>query len=358
MARSKSPSRNVAPDIEISQISDPTTRKNFQNIKQFLENETPLTGFRFVEFTIPAAKTNFQFHHSLGFVPRDVIIARVTGAGSVTFNFDKFDDQSISVTSTDACHVRAFIGTYQKDTSAATLESAPQPQTWYTAPVVATNVTNVTTAATGPTYKKPLITTLTASSGIFTPDPLALYRRVKLAGGGGGGAGASTSSPVSGAAGGTTSFGAWTAIGGGGGNTAGGLGGVGGVKGTGTEVLRTAGGSGTGSGGTNQNGSSGGQGGSNWFGGSGGGGYGNFTAGATNAFGGIDGTGGGGGGGGTGVSHVSGGGGGAGECVEFISTESSPVAFAVGPGGTHGSGNQTAGGDGGRGTIIVEEYYQ
>lgn len=121
------------PTMVLGQIKDEYTQRNFQAIQQFFEQEGQLNGFRFIEFSVDAASEDFRFSHNLGFVPRDVVITRVTGSGTVTLNYDKFNNNTISLTTTGACHVRGFIGTYSKDLSADTLESAPQPQTFATA---------------------------------------------------------------------------------------------------------------------------------------------------------------------------------------------------------------------------------
>jgi hypothetical protein len=92
----------------------------------------------------------------------------------------------------------------------------------------------------------PTVQRFTSGSGTYTPTSGAVRGRVRMCGSGGGGAADVTKN---GSGGNTTTFGSWTALGGGGGtvNTAGGSGGSGGSNGTGTLVTRLAGGSGTGS---------------------------------------------------------------------------------------------------------------
>jgi hypothetical protein len=199
------------------------------------------------------------------------------------------------------------------------------------------------------------VTKLTSGTSTYTPPAGCLKVRVRMCGSGAGGS--STNAVNVGGAGNQSSYGAWTALGGGApsGNV-GGVGGTGGVNGTGVLVDRIQGGDGaTGPGlGTatvNIN-APGGRGGTNPFGGAG-----------SNNYGGAGGVGkpntgaGGSGGGMAGNNSNAGAGGGAGEYVEFWVINPVAVTYVVGAAGTGGSGSGNAGGNGAAGVIVIEEFY-
>lgn len=205
----------------------------------------------------------------------------------------------------------------------------------------------------------PTMQRFTSGSGTYTPAAGVAWIRVRMVAGGGGGGGVVSGAP--GTVGGNTSFGAWTTIGGGGGGagvatpgvaSAGPGGGqnTSGANGTGTLVVRVAGGDGAvgpppiASSGNYASGYA--LGGSSYFSGVS---YG--VPGATPVIGA------GGPGAGSNNSGASqGGGGGAGEYVEFLVNAPAALAYSVGAGGAGGTG--TYGGFvGAPGVILVEEHY-
>lgn len=206
------------------------------------------------------------------------------------------------------------------------------------------------------TSTTPKVTKLTAASGTFTTStsPAPLYIRVRMSGGGGGGGGAGTTG-ATGGTGGSSSFGtSLLFVTGGGGGAYATIGGVGGTAtiGTGASGINLSGGSGTAAvAGAPTSYPFGGNGGTNSFGGS-----------VSSSQNGTDEAGSGGGGGsGTSTSTFSGSGGGAGGYIDAIIT--SPAAtytYTVGIGGSGGTNglSGTPGGIGGKGVIIVEEFFQ
>ena len=58
--------------------------------------------------------TNEKVSHNLDFVPKDIIQTSSIGVGVLTFNFDKFDDTLLDITTTGSITVRAFIGTFEE----------------------------------------------------------------------------------------------------------------------------------------------------------------------------------------------------------------------------------------------------
>lgn len=174
---------------------------------------------------------------------------------------------------------------------------------------------------------------------------------IKMIGGGGGGGAAITNT---GSTGGTTTFNSINAVGGSGGvpaGTVGRAGGIGGTGGTGSASQRFAGSAG-GNGSATTTG--GGNGGSGIFGA--GAGLGGPAATAQNGVAAAANTGAGGGGAVTAGNAA--GGGGAGEYVEIVITApAATYTYTVGAVGAGGTAGTNAGGNGGTGMIIVEEYY-
>jgi hypothetical protein len=223
-----------------------------------------------------------------------------------------------------------------------------------------TNVLTVTggvpvwAAAAGGSTTPPTKQYLTSGSGATYTTPANCKKIIiQMIGAGGGGAAATTNA---GATGGTTTFNSINAAGGGGGNPSDGLGGVGGTGGTGSASLRLPGSAGCSITAATTS-STGGAGAPGIFGtgaprqGAATGGTAAGVAGGTN-------TGAGGSGGFATVSTQHGAGGGAGEFVEFsITTPSATYTYTVGTGGNGGAAGVQAGGNGGSGLIIVEEYY-
>lgn len=101
-----------APQLLIKEINDTYVQNNFKNLREYFQKQNQLLNFNFVEFNFPAAVTNQKIAHGLGLVPQDVIITRLTGAGSITMNWALFDGTNIDITTTDACRIRLFVGSY------------------------------------------------------------------------------------------------------------------------------------------------------------------------------------------------------------------------------------------------------
>lgn len=94
----------------IQEIADKYVQDNFQRLLNYIRNENALEGFRLVTVTFKGAETRLV-PHKLGFQPSDAILLSKQGNGSVTFNFDSFSGENISVTSTGAATIRVLVGT-------------------------------------------------------------------------------------------------------------------------------------------------------------------------------------------------------------------------------------------------------
>lgn len=100
-------------NLIIHLVEDAYARENFQRISDFFKIQNHLFNFKHFEIVFNQAETNFLFRHGLGFVPKDVIQTSVVGAGVLTWNYGLFDSQNLNITTTGACTVRFFVGTYR-----------------------------------------------------------------------------------------------------------------------------------------------------------------------------------------------------------------------------------------------------
>jgi hypothetical protein len=371
MAQSPYQNSKFAPSLEVNKINDPEVRRNFQNLTEFIARQSQLAGFQMIEFSFSQATENAVIRHSLGYVPKDVIITKSIGPGEITLNFGKFTSQEIVVSATDACEVRAFIGTYQNSGSAAqSASSSGLDDTQLTQVVGGNTVTTAVSSSSTSSDGTPTVQKFTSGSGIYTlpSSPRPAYIRVRMVGGGGGGSGSGSTTGTAGGTGGTTTFGTslLTANGGAGyTNTANPAQG-GGTATLGTGVIGTAiqGGTGRAGGFTRVAfDASGGSGAASPFGGAGGGGGGvqsiSTTAAGVAA---VANTGSGGGGAGVLnlINHYIGGGGSAGGYIDAIIVDPADnYNYTVGAAGTAGTAGTAgfAGGAGGSGYIEVTEFY-
>lgn len=98
----------------IDQIKDITVRESLQWMYDYLQ-AVPLLSSNFEHFEqeFLKAETEVSVPHRLGFVPKDVIETYKTGAGAVTFVYEKFSPTNLVITTTGPCVLRFFAGRYQ-----------------------------------------------------------------------------------------------------------------------------------------------------------------------------------------------------------------------------------------------------
>lgn len=112
------------PNLLTKEIQDIFTRKNFQSLVEYFQNQNQLVNFEFFELNLTAATAGVQtLSHELGYTPKDVLITQMTGNGAIAFQFGAFTSTSISYTATGPCRVRFFLGTYFGDTSTVAAQS-------------------------------------------------------------------------------------------------------------------------------------------------------------------------------------------------------------------------------------------
>lgn len=100
------------PKLSLQDIVDLVLRRNFENLDAFLKQNPQLDGFKFFEINPKGTILDGVITHNLGFKPQDVILTHFSGTGTVTFNYDKFTTTKAYYTTTGACRMRFFIGTY------------------------------------------------------------------------------------------------------------------------------------------------------------------------------------------------------------------------------------------------------
>lgn len=104
------------PELITKDIPDVYVRENFKRIAAFFTKQPILkTGLQLKEVEFLTSETNALIPHGLGFVPTDAWFTSTKGPGIATFNYDLFDTVNINVTTTGACVVRFFVGTYKEE---------------------------------------------------------------------------------------------------------------------------------------------------------------------------------------------------------------------------------------------------
>jgi hypothetical protein len=94
-------------------IKDERVRESIQWIYEYLIAQQILTtNFQFFSVTVTAAVTALLVPHNLGFRPKDIIVTSVTNGQTATFIYDSFTATNISLTTSGACTVRFFGGSY------------------------------------------------------------------------------------------------------------------------------------------------------------------------------------------------------------------------------------------------------
>ena len=108
------------PQLLVTEIKDEYTRRNFEALKKYFEEQNQLLDFKFVEMDFEEAVSEVKVRHGLTVIPRDLLRLEVTGPGTITFHRGLFDKTYMVVSTTDAVHVRMLVGLY-KDSGATAL---------------------------------------------------------------------------------------------------------------------------------------------------------------------------------------------------------------------------------------------
>ena len=175
MALSSLTSQQV-PYLYVSEISEDTyVRKNFENLVNYFQANNQLVGFRFFSQTFSAAVKNFKIAHGLGFIPQDLIITSATGSGTVQFNRGLWDKNNLDLTTTGACRIRFFIGTYWNNVATVALVSSDVTQSSALVGTNATALTPPTVAGTTATTTSTTTTTTTTTTVQAPTGSIMMY---------------------------------------------------------------------------------------------------------------------------------------------------------------------------------------
>lgn len=129
-------SNQANPQIFTREITDIFIRNNFQNLADYFFKQNQLLNFKFVELVFTQATANFLYPHGLGYVPQDIIVTKIVGAGIVQFNHGLFDNVNVNITVTGACRIRFYLGSYWNYQSSAVPSSSDISQ-YYSSPSTA-----------------------------------------------------------------------------------------------------------------------------------------------------------------------------------------------------------------------------
>lgn len=99
------------PFLNINLVQDPIARKNFEALDQYFRLQNQLLDFKFFEVVFDAAETGRKVSHGLPFIPLDIIVTRLSGAGEVTFQYGEFTTSELCLDASGPCRIRFFAGT-------------------------------------------------------------------------------------------------------------------------------------------------------------------------------------------------------------------------------------------------------
>ena len=100
------------PQIFVKEVQDILLRKNFQNLSDYFTKQNQFLNFAFQELVFTGAVTSQAIPHSLGVIPQDIIVTKITGAGTATFLHGSFTSTNMYISTSGACRIRFFYGTY------------------------------------------------------------------------------------------------------------------------------------------------------------------------------------------------------------------------------------------------------
>lgn len=102
----------VRPILQVKEINDTYLRRNFQSLDDYFKSQNQLLDFKFLDIVFTGAETNRKIAHGLGVVPVDLIRLALVGPGVLTFDRSLFDKNYLYISSSGACRVRMFVGSY------------------------------------------------------------------------------------------------------------------------------------------------------------------------------------------------------------------------------------------------------
>lgn len=102
-------------DLVLEKIQDAHIKEALENLSDFFRGQPFIEPeWQFFEKEYTGAVTDDLIRHTLGGVPKDVLVTSTIGAGSVTFKYADFTKDFLVVSTSGAVKVRFFAGTYVK----------------------------------------------------------------------------------------------------------------------------------------------------------------------------------------------------------------------------------------------------
>lgn len=96
-------------------LEDLRLLKNYELIQDAFQNDAVNKfDWRFLTFTTTAAVTNLLVPHGINCIPTDILSTR--SEGGITFNYSRFTDKFLDVTTTGAATFRGLVGRHRENT--------------------------------------------------------------------------------------------------------------------------------------------------------------------------------------------------------------------------------------------------
>lgn len=104
--------KKANPILIVKEITDFYVRKNFQTLQTYFATENQFLGFKFFEIVFNEAVTNAKIAHGLTTTPKDIVVTKIIGSGTVRFNHGKFTAKEMDISTTGSAKIRFYVGTY------------------------------------------------------------------------------------------------------------------------------------------------------------------------------------------------------------------------------------------------------
>lgn len=156
------PYNQVQPTLTTKEITDQYVKQNFDTLNKYFSAQNQFLNFRFFEQVFSGSVSGFILAHGLGFTPQDIVLTKLIGPGAVTFNHGAFTTSNISLSTSGACRVRFYVGTYFNFQSSASATNSDS-QTFYPS---GSGITQLTGDITTPANSSGIASATLTSKGI------------------------------------------------------------------------------------------------------------------------------------------------------------------------------------------------
>lgn len=105
----------------VTEVADKILQENFRRLADFFRKDPFQKGkWQFIEIALQASTIDGAYPvthtppHNLNFRPKDIITLSVSDGATVTWNYDDFTVDNLSITFSADCTVRAYVGYYRE----------------------------------------------------------------------------------------------------------------------------------------------------------------------------------------------------------------------------------------------------